>query len=61
MSKEVERTEKWMKMMGVKRKDGGNAVEWVWKGEGVTKVCHGLLLLNYGGNLGSRLEVLIKE
>ena len=40
MEKEFERTEKWMRMMGVKRKVGGNAVEWVWKGEGTSKVCH---------------------
>lgn len=46
IEKEFERTEKWMRMMGVKRKVGGNAVEWVWKGEGTSKVCpahHGTL------------------
>lgn len=26
-------------MMGVQRREGGNAVEWSWKDEGITKVC----------------------
>lgn len=37
--KEAERVEKWMKMMGVKRREGGNAIEWAWKDEGLSKVC----------------------
>lgn len=36
--KETERVEKWMRMMGVQRREGGNAVEWSWKDEGTTKV-----------------------
>ncbi|EIW67373.1 hypothetical protein TREMEDRAFT_13152, partial [Tremella mesenterica DSM 1558] len=36
--KEQERVEKWMKMMIVKRREGGNAVEWGWRGEAETKV-----------------------
>lgn len=36
--KESERVGKWMKMMGVKRREGGNAVEWNWKDEGTSKV-----------------------
>jgi hypothetical protein len=29
-----------MKMMGVKKKEGGNAIEWAWKDEGSSKVCY---------------------
>jgi hypothetical protein len=36
--KETERVGKWMRMMGVQRREGGNVVEWNWKDEGTTKV-----------------------
>lgn len=38
--RETERVGKWMAMMGVKRREGGNAVEWSWKDEGKSKVRH---------------------